>query len=247
MGSTNDQQVRMLLNPASMGASMANAIPHIDQVVWTCARSPPPPQLAGVVPEDLFASTFDAVKKLTAESNEQGRAMTQNMTQNMFGGGSGGIPFIPCCVPCLIYRAFSSNGAFGANSGMSEMMAQAQKMEQTWLALAQAEQEKYQPYNVHVTLATETRMSHSMHGHGSHTHTVVVGLRFDVAAVAVDVVAAVAPVMVAVAAPMPQAMEGGAAGGGLANELEKLANLKASGMLTEAEYSDAKAKLLSSR
>ena len=137
MGSTNDQTVTMnMLNPGAMAGSMANAIPHIrDQVVFTCARSPPPPLLAGLVPEDLWTSTFDAVKKRTAEVNEEQRIMLQQFASQF--ASHGGLPVIPCCLPCIVCRALFCAGGDGPVSRMAELQSQAHTTEQAWLVLAQ--------------------------------------------------------------------------------------------------------------
>ena len=151
-----------------------STIPRPEEIVWTCQRAPLPPQLAGRVPDAVWAATFDAVAQRVAEDNEMRvRAL------NTLGG-----PMIPCCVCCRVCTAFASVG---------KIQEEQQRSDQAWLALAQGEQAKYAPYGVHVALATETRVSG---GDDTRVRTreVNVGLKFE-AADPVDGVVVEAPAL----------------------------------------------------
>ncbi len=142
-------------------AARVRTIPRPEEIVWTCQRAPLPPQLAGRVPDAVWAATFDAVAQRVAEDNEMRvRAL------NTLGG-----PMIPCCVCCRVCKAFASVG---------KIQEEQQRSDQAWLALAQGEQAKYAPYGVHVALATETRVSG---GDDTRVRTreVNVGLKFETA------------------------------------------------------------------
>ena len=49
------------------GGAIADTIPRPEEIVWTCQRAPLPPQLAGRVPDAVWAATFDAVAQRVAE------------------------------------------------------------------------------------------------------------------------------------------------------------------------------------
>ena len=127
---------------------------------------------------------------------------------------------------------------FGSMDGH---MKGAMLQQQAWLKLVKDVQEALAPYGVQVTIAQETRTSHSMHDHHGHsTHVVNVGLKFDVAAAVTPM--GVVPTVVAEAAPIQGEMVRD--GGGVANELAKLTDLHKSGAITDAEFAEAKAKVL---
>ena len=174
MGSTNDKRVGHGAIFMKGGGAIASTIPRPEEIVWTCQRAPLPPQLAGRVPDAVWAATFDAVAQRVAEDNEMRvRAL------NTLGG-----PMIPCCVCCRVCTAFASVG---------KIQEEQQRSDQAWLALAQGEQAKYAPYGVHVALATETRVSG---GDDTRVRTreVNVGLKFE-AADPVDGVVVEAPAL----------------------------------------------------
>ena len=226
MGATNDPHVGIGRIRARGVGALAGAIPAIDEVVFTHARLPPPPQLIGRVPEELWMNTYDAVRTRTAEVNEMRRSFLQN---------GGNLPHIICCVPCIIGIRF-------AQSGDQQKAMQASQL--AWLKLVQHEQEQYAPYGVHVSLATEARVRTI--GAAEHRRVVSdkvnVGLQFDMAPATGVVNAIVAAVPVA---PTPEKMEERARGGSLADEIAKLSQLHDAGALTVTEFADAKAKLLS--
>ena len=173
MGSTNQQTPNIGAVMIRGSGALAAAIPKIDEIVWTCSRSPVPVMLAGRVPDDVWASTFDAVYARTAEATEVSRKMVEGFT--------GGLPFIPCCVPCIVCKTLCA---------MNGHMKEAMNQQQAWLKLVQDEQQKYAPYGVQVTIAQELRVSHSGHD-GTTSSMETVGLKFDVAAAAPVVTATV--------------------------------------------------------
>ena len=145
------------------------------QIVWTCARNPAPVLLAGRVPDDVWASTFDAVYARCAEETESAR--------KIYDASIGGLPLIPCCVPCIL-----------AKHSMSGHEEESMRQQQAWLKLVQDEQQKYAPYGVQITVAQEERSHYSAGGHrldemNDHgefvTIMVNVGLKFDMAAAVV--------------------------------------------------------------
>ena len=186
-----------------------------------------PAQLAGRVPEDVWAATFDAVYAMTGKELDSQRAAMEQM---------GGLPMVPCCIPCIVYKAFASMGA------VQEM---AEEARQAWLALVQREQATYQAYGVHVTLAQEMRVRNSGGSRGQQhirSELVNVGLKFESADFQMPSLVGGTPVVAAaVLAPPQEEMK---RDGGTADELVKLAGLHKAGALTDEEFSAAKAKLL---
>jgi len=227
MGSTNDKTVDMGAVFLRGGAAMAKAVPGIDDIVWTCPRQPLPLQFEGRVPEDLWVATYDSLRARYDVDLRYQRDALSNAT--------GGLPFIPCCVPCIVYRSIGR---------MGQMQAAAQASEQAWLNLAQTEQAKYAPYNVHVTLATEMRTQST--GAGSHRNfhmrKVNVGLKFEAADFPMPTSVVTGAVVTAVGPPpamqqMDRAVD-------ITAELERLARLYQAGALSDEEFRVAKARLL---
>ena len=239
MGSTNQQ---VPANPAAIlfGApnAMAAMIPKIEEIVWTNGRTPVPMLLAGRVPDDVWASTFDSVYARTAEDI----ASAQETMENFHRNATGGLPMIPCCVPCIIMKQICGGGMRGH---MQKAMAQ----QQAWVKLAQNEQQKYSPYNVTVTFAQEMRTSSSLHDHGHRSHMVTVGLKFDVgAAPSVAPTAVVAQGVIVSAPPMGEMVRDPAQPGSVSvsvsDELAKLSDLRKTGAIDDDEFAAAKAKVL---
>ena len=102
MGSTNDKAVKIGAIFASGARAVAKTVSTVDQIVWTSPKSPMPAQLAGRVPEDVWAATFDAVYAMTGKELDSQRAAMEQM---------GGLPMVPCCIPCIVCKAFASMGA----------------------------------------------------------------------------------------------------------------------------------------
>ena len=223
MGSTNQNVPGVGATFLRPGAAMAEALPTIEDVVWTANRSPVPPPLADRVPGEVWARTFDAVRSRCAADLERGKETLVKFT--------GGLPFIPCCVPCIVCRGFSN---------MSRLQAAALEADRAWLDLAQSEQKTYAAYGVSVTIATEMQMSGA--GSNRKLHNAKVGLRFETGPAAAA--SEYGPPVVVTAEPVSQHME--RPDEGLASQLEKLSDLHRKGALTEAEYAAAKTKLLDS-
>ena len=155
--------------------NLAAMVPKVEEIVWTFGRSPAPELLAGRVPDDVWASTFDAFYAHTADQHESGRKMMD---------AAGGLPCIPCCVPCIIAKNLGR---------MGEVAKEAERLEKAWLKLVQDEQQKYMQYGVQISPAQEwvtrtyTHSGGARSEHGSNTYTKTeletVGLKFDTAAV----------------------------------------------------------------
>lgn len=150
MGTTNNKHVGMGAMLSRGGHAMAAAIPTIDDVVWTAERSVVPPQFAGRIPAEVWASTFDALRTRYAADLETAREGIKS-----FGGG---LPMIPCCVPCII---------IAGGSRMGELQQRAHEMEQAWLTLVQSEQAKYQPYGGARSLCNSCRAVYPNGSRGS--------------------------------------------------------------------------------
>lgn len=224
MGSTNRKFAKVSDIMMRGHTAMSEAMPKVEDLIWTANRSPVPPPFAGRIPEDVWAQTFDAVQSRVAGDID----LAKDLFAGLPGGLPGGLSGV-CCLPCQVFQMFG---------GMDQYQANAIKGEQAWLALVQSEQSTYAAYGIGVTIVAET--THTM----DQYHKCNVGLRFDAA----DVVVAptelkpavvVEAAVVGTAAPVPQPMEEG-----LASQLAKLAELNQQGMLSDSEYATAKAKLL---
>ena len=107
--------------------SLAGLSPAIDdELVWTTERSTVPPQLAGRIPAEAWAATFDAVRSRRAEELDFERMTLQSFASN---------PPV-CCMPCAIFSEQKSG----------EVQREAHENELAWLALVQSEQAKYRAY-----------------------------------------------------------------------------------------------------
>jgi len=164
------------LTPSSVLAWM----PTMEEITWSCAKSPAPALLAGRVPDDVWASTFDAVYARSAEQMEWTRKFMEGRT-----GVVGFLRTCPCCLPCeFVMHCFD---------------AQAESQQkQAWRKLAQDEQQKYAPFGVQITIVMEvskikgipghdpSSVHHGVHGNhtggGGSTTVSYVGLKFDTAA-----------------------------------------------------------------
>jgi hypothetical protein len=222
MGSTNDTTTR--IGMGFMGGGNADTIPKIDDIVWTTPRQPLPMQLQGRVPEAEWVATFDALRARCSEDLEFHREMIANALD------TGGLPGIPCCLPCIVHRAISK-----LSSTQREMITWGHASKQAWLSLVQAEQARYAPYGVHVTIAKELR------GRSEGD----VGLKFDVGDFPATAVAvAVEPALSQ--APMDRYAQSTSPdrGGDLAGQLEKMAKLHGAGALSDDEFRAAKNKAL---
>ena len=230
----NNQRAPTLGSLLTGGPSaLAATMPKLEEVVWTCGRSPPPVLLAGRVPDDVWASTFDAVKARCAEEMEVAHKQLSGMSMSLN----------PCCACCNMFSTLKH---------MDSAMQGAVDQQQAWLKLVQEEQQKYAPYGVQVSLAQEPRITHHGHGAGvghTSTHIVTVGLKFD----KFDMAAAASPAMpmgvvptvvaAAVVSPPIQA-EVVRDGDSVADQLAKLTNLHKTGAITDLEFAKAKAKVL---
>ena len=137
------------------------------QIVWTCARNPAPVLLAGRVPDDVWASTFDAVYLRCGEQMDQERRFAEGLT----GVVGCLLTSVPCCLPCNFVMQYNASQEFS-------------QQKQAWRKLAQDEQQKYAPYGVQITVVEELRRQGSTaHGEEMQSNTVVyVGLQFKTAA-----------------------------------------------------------------
>ena len=177
-GSTNQNVPSHVSLMTNTSKALIAAMPKVEELVWTNGRSPLPILLQGRVPDDVWASTFDAVYARTAED--------LNAQREMIADQMGGLPFIPCCVPCILVKMCCEMDGL-AKKGMIQ--------QQAWLKLVQDEQQKYAPYGVQITVAQEERTHYRAGGHerageiGDHgefvTTMVNVGLKFDMAAAVV--------------------------------------------------------------
>lgn len=164
----------------------------------------------------LWESTFDAVVDVYKQELD--------MSRQMMKGSS--LPMIPCCICCIICY---QKAAFG------EAMAAAERQRQSWLTLVQQEQLKYADHGFHVTLAKEVR------GVNETANLVNVGLKFDITSAPVAA-EAIQPAVLSTPEEMDRRTDTNV--DDIASQLEKLAELHSKGVLSDDEFTAAKAKLI---
>ena len=151
-------------------AAVAKMMPKIEEATWSCAKSPAPALLAGKVPDDVWASTFDAVYLRCGEQMDQERRFAEGLT----GVVGCLLTSIPCCLPCnFVMQCFAAQ--------------EFSQQKQAWRKLAQDEQQKYAPYGVQITVVEEVRRQGAagpaaVSGEIQTTTVVYVGLQFKMAA-----------------------------------------------------------------
>jgi hypothetical protein len=206
-------------NMAETGENMSSGI----ETLWSCQRSPPPPGLIGLVPDEMWGETWDKVKQ------QKDKLRDLELEQSKLG-----VPCIcPCCIPCELCCGLPTGG-LQRHMQMGLKIALAEK--EGWTEILQSEQPKYAQYNVHVSYATDmvTR------GIGDRRHSVqkTVGLKFDVASGGAGIVTTTT-----VVATVPA--EAGA-GETPAQRLMKAKEMLDAGLITQEEFDQKKGELLQS-
>ena len=208
----------------------------IDDIVWTCPRSPAPPQLLGKAGDALWAETYDLVKLRVQRGLE---IQKEQMDRN-----ANFMPTNPCCLCpcCMCWKMCCGGGAAAMTEQMAKSQTDAASEQKLWLVLVQDQQTKYSPLGIHVALLQETHMTGGGNTRVQET-ILTVGLKFESSESVGGAPPATAVIVGGFAAPIAETMERPAAESAL-DKLAKLAKLKDAGVISQEEFDEKKEKLM---
>jgi hypothetical protein len=238
MGTTKEAGPALGITDGLNMAKLAEKMSSIDDIVWTCPRSPAPPQLLGKAGDALWAETYDLVKLRVQRGLEIQKEQMGRMAKVVPS------PLEMCCPCCLCCKMCCGGGAGAMKEQMAKSQTDAASEQKLWLVLVQDQQTKYSPLGIHVALLQETHLTGG--GNTRVRETIVtVGLKFESSESFGGAPPATAVIVGAVANPIAEKIERPAeAEESALDKLAKLAKLKDAGVISQEEFDEKKEKLM---